>query len=77
MMMMRRLVRAHFEIVVLGGVHVAGQADARPARQQCEQIGGVRRVDGGIARIHVGAQRNVHADDHQPVGRVRDAEELH
>ena len=56
------------KVVVFGRVRVAGEAHARPLADQCEELGPVDRVHRRVVRVEIGAQRNVHGRDHQPVG---------
>ncbi len=43
------------EIVVLGGVGVTRKADGWAITENLEQLGTIRRVDGGVVRIKIAA----------------------
>ena len=50
------------EVVMFGGVGVAGQAQrVWPAGNELEEVGTIDRVGGGLVQSKVVAQRNVHA----------------
>jgi hypothetical protein len=54
--------------MVLGRMRMAGKTHARAAPQKPEQLGTIRRVHRGLIGIQIGAQRDVHRDNDQPVG---------
>src|SRR5262249_17906978 len=57
------------EVVMFGGVGVAGQAErVRPAGNEFEEVGTVDGVGGGLVRSKVVAQRNMHAGHDELVG---------
>src|SRR5579871_1975467 len=60
---------AAIDIVMLGGMRVPGEADARTIADDIEQLQTVRGVDGRVARVEMAAQRNVHRGDDKSVRR--------
>jgi hypothetical protein len=66
--MMMRLSRVSAaEVVVLGRVGVARNADVRAVAEKFEQRGAIRRAGRWTFRIEVGAQWNVHGGYDQPI----------
>src|SRR5262245_14113162 len=53
------------QIVMLSGMSVPREAHCRPPRNEPQEVGAVRCIDGGSFGVEIRAERDVHADHDQ------------